>query len=383
MMSLGLATLPMDSLPDACGDARTIGALAWSMLTGRSYDAATTDDKTLADLRPGLSSEVIAETEALLACENGSEAGDIAAFISMLRTAKETPLVAQQPWAAPVERAAAVPVGSPAPAEQAVIVRRRTRSPIAAALVVAALVIVAAMAFLKWRGADRSHVASGDVDTTAVASGDRTSPMEATPPPLPAGSARPPAPTIDSSMIVTTPTPMSVTPYPTPLPTSAQPTTAIAPSPSTVQPMPTVASSTPLPARPAPVVTPDTTVTKPVRDTVPSNPTDPCNSDNAGDQRACFNAALAKNDVELNRVYGDVIASMRRRANVGDSDPDPESVRELRAAQRRWISERDAECRRRGEGSEGARWAQSRAACFAELSAERTRQLAQMRDNLP
>jgi uncharacterized protein YecT (DUF1311 family) len=380
MMSLGLATLPMDSLPDACSDCRTIGALAWTMLAGRSYDAATTDDKTLAELRPGLSPEVISETEALLACENGGETRDIAAYIAMLRTAKEVlppPTVApaaiapRQPWVAAVERAPAVPVGSPAPADQPVIVRSRFRSPITAALVVAVLIVVAAIAFLRWRSADRSQVASGDIDRTQVASGDRTSPMEAAPPPLPAGSARPPAPTVDSSLIMSRPVPMTATPYPTPMPS-----TAMQPTPPSA-----VASSTPLTARPTPVVTPpDTTVPKPVRDTVPSNPDDPCNSDNGGDQRACFNAAIAKQDVELNRVYGDVIAAMRRRANVGDTDPDPESVRKLRAAQRQWVAERDTECRRRGEGREGARWAQSRAACFSELSAERTRQLAQMRD---
>src|SRR4030095_12770659 len=88
-----MSHLPMDSLPDECTDARTIGALAWSMLTGRSYDTATTDDRTLGDLRPRLSSKIVAATEALLACKRGSEAPDISEYIELLRTEPEVTLV--------------------------------------------------------------------------------------------------------------------------------------------------------------------------------------------------------------------------------------------------------------------------------------------------
>jgi len=511
MMSLGLSPLPMDSLPDACADAQTIGALAWSMLTGRSYDLATTDDRTLGDLRPRLSPKIVAATEALLACKRGSEAPDMAEYIDLLRTEQESPLVTPpaltpieaepvfatvtaRPKALPAAAGASVvsdsdprvvltpdraltPVGSATNSDAPVVVRSRFRTPIAAALVMVALTIVAVMAVLRAQGRDvRTMIASGDIDRSIV-SGSRPSPMEAPPPPLPAGSSQlpvapidtppptlypnqipgtaapqqpsiptsvlpysqlqqqpttppvptsptaPPVPTSTGALPSTPPVPTSPTAPPVPTATGSLPTTPPVPTSPTAPPVPTSTgplpttppvptssmTSRPLtqptvsqPAAPQPpltqVPTPASTQPPPVRpmgtadtasakrvDTTATEKrtSDRCSSSNPDDQQACFSEAKARNDVEVNRAYGDVIASMRRRANVGDADPDPDAVRDLRAAQRRWVDERDAECRRRGEGREGAQWAQSRAQCFAEFSAERARRLAAMRDSIP
>jgi len=528
MMSLGLSPLPMDSLPDACADAQTIGALAWSMLTGRSYDLATTDDRTLGDLRPRLSSKVVEATEALLACKRGSDAPDIGEYINLLRTEQESPLatpaaptpieaepvfanVTPRPKALPAASASVAgdtdprvimtpdrsltPVGSAMHGDAPVVVRSRFRTPIAAALVMVALTVVAVLAVLRAQGRDvRTMIASGDIDRSLVG-GSRPSPMEAPPPPLPAGSAQPPAvpidtpppslypnqipgtaapqqPSIPTSVLpysqlqtqpTTPPVPTSPTAPPVPTATGALPTTPSVPTSPTAPPVPTATGALPTtppvptsptappvptstgampttppvptssmtsrpltqpavsqPAAPQPAVTqvpaPTSTQPPPVRpmgtvdsaaakridtavtpkrvdtattakraDTTATEKrsSDQCSSSNPDDQQACFSAAKARNDTELNRVYGDVIASMRRRANVGDSDPDPDTVRELRAAQRRWVDERDSECRRRGEGREGAQWAQSRAQCFAEFAAERSRVLLRMRDSVP
>ena len=410
MLSLGLAPLPIDGLPDACSDGRTIGALAWSMLTGRSFDTATTDDRTLADLRPGLSPNIIEETEALIACEDGADARDVANYIKLLATEPETAIPEPEPaatiaaespaaipsqrWASTVSRPV-IPVGAPATTDQVVVVRRRFRSPIGAALVMAVLIVAAAMAVLKWRSSDRTHVASGDVAGNVVAADGHTSPMEVPPPSLPAGSAQPPKPVIDSMAIMAAtpvPMPMPTTAYPTPTPAASSPTlttpTTTTPNQPTVTPTsPTsvapISPATPTTIRSVPVPRSDTVPQTPVRDSTPRTSTNPCASDDPGDQRVCFNNGLDRQDIELNHMYGNLIAAMRRRANVGDEDPDPESVRDLRVTQRKWISDRDAECRRRGEGREGARWAESRLQCFAELSAQRTRELAQLRDNIP
>jgi uncharacterized protein YecT (DUF1311 family) len=94
------------------------------------------------------------------------------------------------------------------------------------------------------------------------------------------------------------------------------------------------------------------------------------------DQRACLAAAVERSDAGLNEVYGDVVAAMRQRASTAPGDPDPPEVQRLRAVQRRWIAQRDAECRRRGRGREGPLWATPRAQCLQELSITRSRELS-------
>ncbi|MGI8619747.1 MAG: lysozyme inhibitor LprI family protein [Gemmatimonadaceae bacterium] len=93
-----------------------------------------------------------------------------------------------------------------------------------------------------------------------------------------------------------------------------------------------------------------------------------CASPAVADQRRCLLSLLSQYDVSLNSAYRDVIQRMRRNAGVAAGEPDPASVRELRAAQRSWLVYRDQECRRRTRSREGELWAPVRARCLGELS---------------
>ena len=101
-----------------------------------------------------------------------------------------------------------------------------------------------------------------------------------------------------------------------------------------------------------------------------------CDSPTLADQRACLYVHIAANDGELNRVYGELIAALRARAGSRSQDGDPPAVRQLRAEQRAWLVERDAECRRRSRAEEGALWARVRARCLGEMSDDRAQNLA-------
>jgi uncharacterized protein YecT (DUF1311 family) len=107
---------------------------------------------------------------------------------------------------------------------------------------------------------------------------------------------------------------------------------------------------------------------------------DPCASADRSDQSRCLMAAIDRNDRELNRVYARLISALRRQASAASADPDPDSVNELRADQRKWVDARDAACRDVGEGP---LFAKSRAACFAQQSADRARELQRRLDAIP
>lgn len=95
---------------------------------------------------------------------------------------------------------------------------------------------------------------------------------------------------------------------------------------------------------------------------------DPCDSPAADDQRTCLNRAIARSDVNLNRVYQDVIA--QARVSGGS-----ELEGRFRDQQRAWVFTRDDECRRQTRSQEGALWARVRARCLADYSARRTNEL--------
>lgn len=103
---------------------------------------------------------------------------------------------------------------------------------------------------------------------------------------------------------------------------------------------------------------------------------DACDSPAATDQRRCLMAHLARSDVTLDRNYQALIASMKREAGTPPGGREPESVQQLRAAQRAWLVYRDTECRRRNRGQEGPLWAPVRAKCLAEFSGQRAEELA-------
>jgi hypothetical protein len=58
--------IPITGVPDACADARTIGELAWSMLSGQPYEPAKRS--SLAALMPNLAARVVEATDELIDC---------------------------------------------------------------------------------------------------------------------------------------------------------------------------------------------------------------------------------------------------------------------------------------------------------------------------
>jgi uncharacterized protein YecT (DUF1311 family) len=109
----------------------------------------------------------------------------------------------------------------------------------------------------------------------------------------------------------------------------------------------------------------------------PAGSDEPCASPTAANQRRCLMLHLAHSDVGLDRTYQALITDMKREAGTAPGAREPESVRQLRVAQRAWLVYRDTECRRRNRGKEGPLWAPVRAQCLAEFSGARTEELAQ------
>ena len=112
---------------------------------------------------------------------------------------------------------------------------------------------------------------------------------------------------------------------------------------------------------------------------LPSATSDPCLSPAATDQRRCLMTHLARSDVVLDRTYQALIADLKREAGTPAGAAEPQSVKELRQAQRAWLVYRDTECRRRNRGREGALWAPVRAQCLGEFSGVREAELAKAR----
>lgn len=120
------------------------------------------------------------------------------------------------------------------------------------------------------------------------------------------------------------------------------------------------------------ILTPSGTTPRPRR---PSNgPTggspsgDPCDSPAAEDQRTCLNRAIARSDVNLNRVYQELMAQARLSGGAELED-------RFRDKQRAWIFTRDEACRRQAQGQDGTLWARERARCLADYSVRRTSEL--------
>jgi uncharacterized protein YecT (DUF1311 family) len=118
----------------------------------------------------------------------------------------------------------------------------------------------------------------------------------------------------------------------------------------------TPSGSTPRPTRPAPAPAPAPPVG------------DPCDSPVADDQRTCLNRAIARSDVNLNRVYQEVISQARISGGA-------ELETRFRDQQRAWVFTRDEDCRRQTRSQEGTLWARTRARCLAEYSERRTGEL--------
>ena len=104
-----------------------------------------------------------------------------------------------------------------------------------------------------------------------------------------------------------------------------------------------------------------------------------CNSPASADQRACLGAWVVEGDVELNRVYRQLVGQLYREP--GDNTP---SIRTLAAQQRSWLAYRDADCARRYPARSGSLWAPKRGECMRRMAdarvAELTRQTSANRD---
>lgn len=78
----------------------------------------------------------------------------------------------------------------------------------------------------------------------------------------------------------------------------------------------------------------------------------------------------------MNRIYRALITEMRLKEGVRPGARDPASVQRLRVSQRAWLVERDTECRKRGRGTEGTRWARPRVKCLGEFADRRAKELS-------
>jgi uncharacterized protein YecT (DUF1311 family) len=93
------------------------------------------------------------------------------------------------------------------------------------------------------------------------------------------------------------------------------------------------------------------------------------------DQRTCLNRSIARSDVNLNRVYQELVAQARTSGGSELED-------RFRDQQRTWVFTRDEECRRQTRSQEGELWARVRARCLADYSAKRTSQLQESLNSL-
>ena len=189
---------------------------------------------------------------------------------------------------------------------------------------------------------------------------------------------------VDRSVPVTSPAPVA----------PAAPATAPAPARRPMRPVPATIHPDPLPSgtlppapprRVSPAVTPAPPsgagaaailAKVPGAALPPVGSDEPCSSAGAASQRRCLMLHLARSDLALDRTYRSLIADLKREAGARSGTGEPESVQQLRVAQRAWLVYRDTECRRRNRGREGPLWAPMRAQCLGEFSGTRTEELA-------
>ena len=81
-IALAPTPIPITGVPDACGDARTLGMLAWALLTGTSYAAGET--RSLGDVCPNLATRVIEATDRMIRCKDHADAPDVGTFLGIV-----------------------------------------------------------------------------------------------------------------------------------------------------------------------------------------------------------------------------------------------------------------------------------------------------------
>lgn len=139
-------------------------------------------------------------------------------------------------------------------------------------------------------------------------------------------------------------------------------------------PSPVVAAAPP--AAPPPAPAPDPAPAPAKKAVAKLTGTRACNLSGTENQSECLRALLPAADARMNRIYRALITEMRLKEGVKGGAKDPASVQRLRVAQRSWLVYRDTECRRRGKGKEGARWARPRVRCLGEFANRRANELS-------
>lgn len=149
----------------------------------------------------------------------------------------------------------------------------------------------------------------------------------------------------------------------------------VAPAPAPPPP-PAVAVTPPPAPAPTPAPAPAREVETPKKAAAKLTGTRACNATGLENQNECLRVLLPAADARMNRIYRALITEMRLKEGVKGSAKDPASVQRLRVAQRAWLVSRDTECRRRGKGKEGARWARPRVRCLGEFANRRANELS-------
>ncbi|HEY9225966.1 MAG TPA: lysozyme inhibitor LprI family protein [Gemmatimonadaceae bacterium] len=348
MLELDPVPLRVDALPDICDDARTIGALAYEMLSGRRPDEKT--PIPLAELRGDLPPEIANEIEGLMRCTNAADARGVGGLVTLLRAVRE-------PEFATTARGTAVGAAAARPRAQRPF---GYHARIASAAVVVVIVGVLSLFMLNrnerppqrataTKSANKSGSAAGEVNVPK----SRTDSQRSTAPPR--------------SVI--------------PLPTSPPPRVSAPADTRKQQQRRNVAPSKP--NAPAGRETVEAPVIVPPPDTITLRPVIPavgCASPEPAAQEACLSVAIERGDQVLNNTYYTLIAALRRQAGTPYNGPDPPTVNALRTAQRTWAEGRAAECNAVGAAP---LYAEARAQCYAERATTRARELSERISAIP
>ena len=104
-------------------------------------------------------------------------------------------------------------------------------------------------------------------------------------------------------------------------------------------------------------------------------------AENQQDMNACAEAEWQKADVFLNETYGNAMAVMKEY-DVGLPDEEQGAAKQMRAAQRAWITYRDATCAAEGFAMHGGSAEPLLVyGCLARVTAERADDLKQIATN--
>jgi uncharacterized protein YecT (DUF1311 family) len=438
LIALEPAALTNGAPPDECDDAQMLGRIASDMLSGQIDGGEEPVSGVV--VPPRIVPGVARALEAVRRCDLVSAPKAVDELLAALEAGRET----ESAVAEPVTNAVAVEEPAPSPATIATPVAasvpprrevprpssrtpmslpvrppmRRSSVPVDAsdpavvivkpafdfnarlgtAIAVAAIIVVMALVLFHRRGTDDLRASASSADTTQQAAGDiapstrfdsstmasSTPPVLPSPPPAQPNSASTQMPVTQPGVIPRSPImppdtprhepPRVAPPLRFPAPGAAAGDSLRSSSRDSLRDSATVAER-----RAARASDSSSAMRKPARDSAAPT-SDACASPDPADQHKCLIAAIDRNDRELNGVYARLISALRRQAGAASGDPDPETVDQLRAAQRKWVDERDTSCRDVGDGP---LYARSRSACFAQASANRARELQRMIDAIP